>query len=962
MFSLKRILLVCFFVFVLLFSIQSHAELLGDMLSVDFNTGAATDNSANALTATKVGTPSYVTEDCLGKTVVSMDTASAYYYTLKDDDYTKLADGFSVECYVYISSTQTARVPSVFGNKSANGFAIEYHTEKKTLSFLAHNGSGYAYAAASDFTLDTWHHVVGVYDGANVMLYQDGTLVGTSSCTKFNAPTVAAQKRMYLGADVNDTGAMECSANLRMRRFNLFSYVLTAEQVSTLKQEARPTFTFIFKANGGTGSMENQEVTRGVETPIRACAFKRDGYIFVGWNAYRPHQNRWYYTCGKTDSVWAVEGKQPENYVLSLYKDQNIVSATGVAGYTVELYAVWVKLRSSTAFKNKATATQLVTGIRTKAGAPETNRVMQGACADGTYAYFIMVNPENTTASIIKMRLSDYSIVKTSKTMCLDHGNDATYHPGLNKIMVTSCYTQPHRIFLIDPDTLTITGEWTAPFALYALSYNETRDVYVVGTHNYCMAVLDKDLNLKTFIYGRNAGYVTQGIDCDDNYIYATRSPNTGNGTPNQNVIEIYDYEGNFIQEVPCALTSESENIFHVGNTFYSAHNIDNGRLFTLDFKYEDYKYVVDFVEVNEQQNIDIQGWFISHEPITEVRFRVNGEKTFVGEPYDRPDVAAVHPEYPDGNEGFRATLDTSRKAFVPGENTIKIRAYREDLDKTYELGTFTVNLKINRLSASNPSVVPGETVTVNYATYNSGAGTVAVYKDGSPYSSQTVAGSGALTMQFEEGAIYTIEYQANGITQTETVEVGGFRSEATVDATNNVLSLTGHAVHRNGIASMQVKIGDSYLVPLVCDGKGTAELFPNYPVENSSFAVRIDLSAVKDGVNPIVITATDTLGNTYIVHETEITVEKDALDIYVQNDAVVLCSETEQNEVRVICAAYDAEGRFIGAESIVTPLAANNPSAFPTSLFALPYKNIRFMQWNTVEDLKPLRHCSITP
>ena len=449
--TLIRKCLIPLFFFILIFSVQSHGALLGDLLSVDFNTGTAIDHSANALAATTVGTPSYVSEASLGKTVVSMDTSSAYYYKLDSAHYTQMADGFSAECYVYVASSQTENVPSIVGNKNGNGFAFEYHMEKKKFSFLVHQGTGYAYASTTDtsvFSLDQWHHVVGVYDGTNVMLYVDGALVATSSCTSFNAPADEINKRLFLGADVSYTGAMECSANLRMRRFNLFSYVLTAEQVSTLKQEARPTFTFIFKANGGTGSMENQEVTRGVETPIRACTFKRDGYIFVGWNAYRPHQNRWYYTCGKTDSVWAVEGKQPENYVLSLYKDQNIVSATGVAGYTVELYAVWVKLRSSTAFKNKATATQLVTGIRTKAGAPETNRVMQGACADGMYAYFIMVNPENTTASIIKMRLSDYSIVKTSKTMCLDHGNDATYHPGLNKIMVTSCYTIRHIILI----------------------------------------------------------------------------------------------------------------------------------------------------------------------------------------------------------------------------------------------------------------------------------------------------------------------------------------------------------------------------------------------------------------------------------------------------------------------------------------------------------------------------------
>lgn len=44
------------------------------------------------------------------------------------------------------------------------------------------------------------------------------------------------------------------------------------------------TYSIVFDANGGTGVMDSQIVTRGAKTGLVGNAFTRDGYDFAGWN------------------------------------------------------------------------------------------------------------------------------------------------------------------------------------------------------------------------------------------------------------------------------------------------------------------------------------------------------------------------------------------------------------------------------------------------------------------------------------------------------------------------------------------------------------------------------------------------------------------------------------------------------------------------------------------------------
>lgn len=105
-----------------------------------------------------------------------------------------------------------------------------------------------------------------------------------------------------------------------------------------------PTFTAAFNANGGTGTMSNQTITYGTSTALSANKFKRAGYSFKGWYAYRNTMKTWIYENSAGTTGWYKKGSQPSGYSLKLYTDKTKVEKTGYGiSDTVTYYAQWTK-------------------------------------------------------------------------------------------------------------------------------------------------------------------------------------------------------------------------------------------------------------------------------------------------------------------------------------------------------------------------------------------------------------------------------------------------------------------------------------------------------------------------------------------------------------------------------------------------------------------------------------------
>ena len=102
------------------------------------------------------------------------------------------------------------------------------------------------------------------------------------------------------------------------------------------------TYTIVYNANGGTGTMANTVVTYGVTSYLRSNAFSRSGYSFKGWNAYRHSDGLWYYSNANDDRAWYKQGSQANGYSLFLYADGGSTAKTSsVDGDTITMYAQW---------------------------------------------------------------------------------------------------------------------------------------------------------------------------------------------------------------------------------------------------------------------------------------------------------------------------------------------------------------------------------------------------------------------------------------------------------------------------------------------------------------------------------------------------------------------------------------------------------------------------------------------
>lgn len=103
------------------------------------------------------------------------------------------------------------------------------------------------------------------------------------------------------------------------------------------------SYTVKYNPNGGTGLMENTTVLFGQDTPLRENLFEYKGFKFMGWYANRQSDNKWLYKSNLTgEGKWCLQGTQPENYALSLYKDKaGIAKTSSINKDIVTMYAQW---------------------------------------------------------------------------------------------------------------------------------------------------------------------------------------------------------------------------------------------------------------------------------------------------------------------------------------------------------------------------------------------------------------------------------------------------------------------------------------------------------------------------------------------------------------------------------------------------------------------------------------------
>lgn len=105
------------------------------------------------------------------------------------------------------------------------------------------------------------------------------------------------------------------------------------------------TYTINYNSNGGSGSMDSQTVEWQGTFTLSDNIFKREGYKFVGWNAYRNDDDTWYVI----SQGWLTEDEiLTGGYEKKVYANQDelTLDTSWIKGNedvvnTYTLYAIW---------------------------------------------------------------------------------------------------------------------------------------------------------------------------------------------------------------------------------------------------------------------------------------------------------------------------------------------------------------------------------------------------------------------------------------------------------------------------------------------------------------------------------------------------------------------------------------------------------------------------------------------
>lgn len=210
----------------------------------------------------------------------------------------------------------------------------------------------------------------------------------------------------------------------------------------------------------------------------------------------------------------------------------------------------------------------------------------QGSCSSSKYNYFVLYNRIKQKCKIIKVKNSNKKVVKVSKALPLDHGNDITYDPKRKRLICVHYGQHPRRLSVISPKTLTIkkSVDVTAPIGLYGASdefiksikgvtgigYDASADEYIVsikGSRHY-MALSPSFNALRIIKVPENDPYMKQGMTVKAGFII--RSFSAYNKTYNQNILYVYDVAGNFVKTVKLGRGYEIESIYFIGKKLYA--------------------------------------------------------------------------------------------------------------------------------------------------------------------------------------------------------------------------------------------------------------------------------------------------------------------------------------------------------------------------------------------------------
>ena len=206
----------------------------------------------------------------------------------------------------------------------------------------------------------------------------------------------------------------------------------------------------------------------------------------------------------------------------------------------------------------------------------EGHYIQQGACLDdkGKYAYFAL-RDKNDNCSIAKYDFTTKELIMTKANVGANHANDMCYNPNNNTVLISNCTNFPTVVSIYNADDLSLIRHKDIGLSNSAIDYNAKRNQYVICGGGQ-ITILDENFKKVRSFKTQPVIHVSQGMNCDDEYIYCFQSDNTKNNEEAVgNVIYIYDWDGNFIfkmkfPDISTRRTMEAETMMNYGSDLYA--------------------------------------------------------------------------------------------------------------------------------------------------------------------------------------------------------------------------------------------------------------------------------------------------------------------------------------------------------------------------------------------------------
>ncbi len=201
------------------------------ILSTTFESNGSAKNALTGEKLTTVGAPRTVFDEDLQQNVAIFGGKDAFTFDM-EPYYELMKTGFTFEAYVYFSSKPSSGYVDAVSNQHYGGFGFEY-TSKGQLIFYCNVNGSYQKPSASISTGE-WVHVVGTFDGSATRIYINGTVKNTVLLKGTFSRPVSYSQYLAIGGDSQAGGNVSNFFTGKIASVNLYSDVLTAEQISAL--------------------------------------------------------------------------------------------------------------------------------------------------------------------------------------------------------------------------------------------------------------------------------------------------------------------------------------------------------------------------------------------------------------------------------------------------------------------------------------------------------------------------------------------------------------------------------------------------------------------------------------------------------------------------------------------------------------------------------------------------------